>query len=128
MQMPLTNIILHKLFLQSRVKLYKSNTTGATCGAGTTYPSGASEFNLDFSGVRVARSLVFCVVFCTSLSFCLVSFGSVCLSCYELLLLITHFGILNFSSYLCVYFKHKVDSKKDISNSLSIFYGPIKRV
>jgi len=41
----------------------KSNMTGATCVAGTADPSGAPEFTLGFSGVRVARSLVFCVVF-----------------------------------------------------------------
>jgi hypothetical protein len=33
--------------------------TGATSGAGTTYPSGAPEVTLGFSGVRVTRSLVF---------------------------------------------------------------------
>jgi hypothetical protein len=33
------------------------------------YPSVAPEFIPDFSGVRVAQSLVFCVVFCRSLSF-----------------------------------------------------------
>jgi hypothetical protein len=36
----------------------KSNTTGATCGAGTAYPSGAPEFTHCFSRVRVAQSLV----------------------------------------------------------------------
>jgi hypothetical protein len=36
----------------------------ATSGAGTTSPSGSLEFTLCFSGVRVAQSLVFCVVFC----------------------------------------------------------------
>ena len=39
----------------------------ATSIAGTAYPSGAPEFNLAFSGVCVARSLFFCVVFCRSL-------------------------------------------------------------
>ena len=40
-----------------------SNTTGVTCVAGTaTLP----EHSV-FSGVRVARSLVFCVMFCRSL-------------------------------------------------------------
>jgi hypothetical protein len=34
----------------------KSNTTGATCGAGTAYPSGAPEFTSGFIGVRVTRS------------------------------------------------------------------------
>jgi hypothetical protein len=38
-------------------------------GAGTAYPSGAPEFISCFRGVRVARSLVFCVVFCSSLFF-----------------------------------------------------------
>jgi hypothetical protein len=40
---------------------------GATCGAENTYPSGALEFTPDFSGVHVAQSFVFCVVFCISL-------------------------------------------------------------
>jgi hypothetical protein len=37
--------------------------TSATCGAGTAYPSGASEFS-GFSGVPVALSLVFCAMCC----------------------------------------------------------------
>jgi hypothetical protein len=42
--------------------------TSAINGAGTTYPSGAPEFTpVFFSRIRVARSLVFCVVFCRSL-------------------------------------------------------------
>ena len=47
--------------------IYKRNTTGATCGAETIYHSGEPEFNPDFSGVRVARSLVFCIMLCRSL-------------------------------------------------------------
>ena len=43
------------------------NATAATCGAGTAYSSGAPELTPSFSGVRVARSLVFCVVFRRSL-------------------------------------------------------------
>jgi hypothetical protein len=39
------------------------NTTGATSGAGTVYPSGAPEFTPVCSGVRVTRSLVWCVCF-----------------------------------------------------------------
>jgi hypothetical protein len=35
-----------------------SNTTSATSGAGTAYPSGTPEFTPGFSGVRVTRSLV----------------------------------------------------------------------
>ena len=53
---------------------------GVTCGAGTTHPSGAPEFTPppDFSGVRDARSLIFCVFCCRSLfvllfSFCLLA-------------------------------------------------------
>ena len=52
---------------------YKSKTTGAGRGTGAAYPSGAHELIPDFSGVRVAQSLVFCVVFCISLSFFFVS-------------------------------------------------------
>jgi len=37
------------LFLSFYIK-----TTGVTCGAGTSDPSGAPEFTLAFSGVRVA--------------------------------------------------------------------------
>jgi hypothetical protein len=40
---------------------------GITCGVGTAYPFGASEFTPGFSLIRVARSLAFCVVFCRSL-------------------------------------------------------------
>ena len=39
----------------------------ATSGAGTAFSSAVPEFTPDFSGVCVARSLVFCVVFCKSL-------------------------------------------------------------
>jgi hypothetical protein len=42
----------------------KSNTTGATCGAGTAYPSGVHPC---FSGVRAVRSLFFYVLLCRSL-------------------------------------------------------------
>jgi len=54
---------------------YKSNTTGATCGAGTeNIPENLCSPPV-FSGVRVARYLVFYVVFCILLlSFC-PSFG-----------------------------------------------------
>ena len=61
------------------------NTTGATSGAGTAYPSGAPLFTPAFSGVRVTRSLVLyvCFVDCC-LSFCTFSFGHcvVCSSIY----------------------------------------------
>jgi hypothetical protein len=42
------------------------NTTDATSGARTAYHSGVHEFNPVFSGVRVTRSLVLCVVLCRS--------------------------------------------------------------
>jgi len=35
-------------FLMCEVKHIKSNATGATCGAGTAYPSVAPEFFLGF--------------------------------------------------------------------------------
>ena len=42
---------------------YYIYTTGATSGAGTAYPSGATEFILIFIRVRFSRSLVLCVCF-----------------------------------------------------------------
>jgi hypothetical protein len=57
------------------------NTTGATSGAGTAYPSGASDFTSGFSGVRVTRSLVLYECFIgRCLSFCTFSFGH-CVAC-----------------------------------------------
>jgi hypothetical protein len=59
----------------------KINTTGATSGAGTAYPSGAPEFTPCFSGVRVTRSLVLYVCFVDRcLSFCAFSFDN-CVFC-----------------------------------------------
>ena len=40
-----------------------------TSGAGTAYHSGAHEFTPVYSGVCVAQSFVFCIVFCRSVSF-----------------------------------------------------------
>jgi hypothetical protein len=52
------------------------NTTGATSGGGTAYPSEAPEFTSGFSGVRVTRSLVLYVCFVDRcFSFCIFSFG-----------------------------------------------------
>ena len=63
----------------------KINTTCATTGAGTAYPSGAPEFTTDFSGVRVTRSLVLCVCFVDRcLSFCAFSVGH-CVACSSLI-------------------------------------------
>ena len=51
------------------------NTTGATSGAGTAYPSGTPEFTPVLCGVRVARSLVLCVCFVDRcLFFCLLRY------------------------------------------------------
>ena len=44
------------------------NTAGATIGVGLVYPSEAHEFFPHFNEVCVARSFVFCVHYCLSLS------------------------------------------------------------
>ena len=60
---------------------FYSNTTGVTSRAETVHSSGAPDSPLpDFSGVRVGRSLVFCVMFCRSL-FVLLSFLCHCIVC-----------------------------------------------
>ena len=46
---------------------FNGNSTGVTCESGTASHSGAPEFTPVFDGVRVARSLVLCVMFCRSL-------------------------------------------------------------
>jgi hypothetical protein len=55
-----------------------SITTGATCGAGTAYPSGATS--VFFIGGYVARFFVFCVMFCRSLFVLLTFFLAIALS------------------------------------------------
>lgn len=55
--------------------------TGATSVAGAAYPFGALVFTLDISGVPVARSLLFCVVFYNSLLVLFASFGH-CIVCF----------------------------------------------
>jgi hypothetical protein len=70
-----------------------SNTTGATCGTGNVYTSGVHSSCPVFSGVPVAGSLVFCVLFCSSL-FVLLSLFFWPLCCpffFNLRLLITLF-------------------------------------
>ena len=52
---------------------FNNNTTVVTSGAETANPSGAPEFTPGFSGVRLARCLGFCVVFCRSLSLSIMS-------------------------------------------------------
>jgi len=56
------------------VYLMNSNTTGITSGAATAITSGHLCSPSDFSRIRVARSLVFCVMFCRSFVF--LSFSS----------------------------------------------------
>jgi hypothetical protein len=62
---------------------FNSNMVGVTCGAGTADYSRAPEFTPVYSGVRVARSLVFCFVD-RCLSFWPFSFGHriICPSIY----------------------------------------------
>ena len=94
----------------------KSNTTGATGGVGTAYPPGALAFIPGFGGVRVARSLIFCIMFCRWL-FVLLSFFFWPLCCLfffnlrllhdcsfgflKLVLLLFDFEQLNFDIRLC---------------------------
>jgi len=75
-----------------------SKMTGIASGAVTPNPSAAYKFTLEISGVRVAPSLVFYVVFCRWL-FVLLSFSVSLLYCltFELRFLITpsnHFSVL----------------------------------
>ena len=77
----------------------KSNTTSVICGAGTAHSSGAHAFTPGFSGIRVARFLVFCVVICTSLFVLLSDFLFAVVSLFDLRLLITPYVSANFSSY-----------------------------
>jgi hypothetical protein len=65
------NQVISSLMTYHRV-CHKTNMTGTT---GPVHPSGAPEFSIIFSGIRVARSLVFCEMFCRSLFvLCSVSF------------------------------------------------------
>ena len=83
------------------------NTTGATSVAGTTYPSEAPKFTPVLTGVRVARSVVVCVI-CRSLFVLLFFFFSsfCCLFFFDLRILITSLVSSNSSwsslnEYLC---------------------------
>ena len=77
---------------------FNSNTEGNNSEAGTAYPSGTLESIPDFCGVPVARSLVFCVVFCRSL-FVLLSF-------FDLRILITPLVSSKSSNLRSVDFSH----------------------
>ena len=58
----------------------KGNTPGVTNVAGIVYPAGTIEFTPIFSGVRVALSLGFCLVYldhCWSIGYCIVCSSSI---------------------------------------------------
>jgi hypothetical protein len=76
----------------------KSNTTSVICGAGTAHSSGAHEFTPGFSGIRVARSLVFCVVICTSLFVLLSDFLFAVVLCVPL-----RFTASDYPLYICIF-------------------------
>ena len=61
---------------------------GATCGAGSAYPSGAPEITPVFGGVRVAKSRVFYVV-CTIICLFVFLFLAMTLSVYFLSMSLT---------------------------------------
>ena len=99
------NPVLSSLMAYRQVCM-KSNTTGVTSEARPAYNSGTSEFTLVISGVHVAQSLVFCVVFCESL-FDISSFffwPLYCLSFFDLQLLIISLVSWNFSCYTSILF------------------------
>jgi len=60
-------VISSYVFLTYHRVCNKSNTMGAICEAGTPYHSGGHEFTPGFWWVLVARSLLFCIMFCVSL-------------------------------------------------------------
>ena len=55
-------VVKYNPVLSSSMIYHMSSTTGASGGAGTAYPSRASEFAIGFSGVRVDLSLFFCIL------------------------------------------------------------------
>ena len=96
----------------------KNNTTGATCGAGTAYTSGVFSF-LVFSLVRVAQSLVVCVLFCRSLFFLVSVFFWPwrCLSFFDLQILLTPLVSLNSSEPVSSRHKNCLYSNEPKSHS-----------
>jgi hypothetical protein len=101
---------------------------GATSGPGNDYPSRAPEFTPDLYWVRVARSFVFCVVFCKSLfvqlSFCLwplsvlrFTSSNYPFGIFKLFLFMYKWNGYTFflqlsSPYLYKYIKHKIQDSK----------------
>jgi hypothetical protein len=107
---------------------YKSNTTGVTSVEGTAYHSGTREFSPVFSGICVARSLVFCALLYRSL-LVFICFGH-CIICPSLIygfwlpLWYLQTFLFNYLKYnilgcmICCYFKRR--SKISISQHHSL--------
>ena len=96
----MTGLTLREYLCREHFPVLFSFIMGFSNGAETVYPSGAHEFIIIFSKVHVARSLVFCVVFCRLL-FVLLSFmfQPLCyLSFFDLHILLTP---LVSSNYFC---------------------------
>jgi len=110
-------------------------TTDATSGAGTVYPSRTRAFNPGFSRVRVAKSVVFYVVFCRLLLvFLFLFFWSLfCLSFY-LRLMITSLVSPNLS-WICpicrliiaiiIYYVHHLLSCDSTHPKICNFYNSV---
>jgi hypothetical protein len=64
------------------------NTTGATGGVGTAYPSEAPVFTPVFCGFRISQFFIFCEMFCRSLF--LILFFFCCLAVIDLQLPFIH--------------------------------------
>ena len=94
----------------------KSKTTSSISGARTAYPSGAHKLIPGFCGVRVAQSLVFCAVFCTSLfALCYVCLSTflytsrvVANSCLQSTHFIKRNTVLNFFCVICLFFQEQI--------------------
>jgi hypothetical protein len=111
------------------------HTTDATSGAGTVYLSGTPAFNTGFSRVRVAKYVVFYVVFCRLLLifFFLFFWSLFCLS-YDLRLMITHLVSQNLS-WICpifgliiaiiIYYVHHLLSYDSTHPKISNFYNSV---
>jgi hypothetical protein len=62
--MPKSELVNLSVFMTYYRVSNTNNTTGATCGVGSAYPSESPELTPVVSVVRVTRSLVLCVMFC----------------------------------------------------------------
>ena len=88
---------------------YNSKTTGVICGTGIANPSLTYEFTPVFSGVRIALSLVFRLLFCRLLFVVLTIALSVLLN---LRLLITYLVSLHFLKQSQCKFKRNFPFRK----------------